>query len=204
MTRWIAALAPLVLAACTAEPVWAPDAEVQRYRYSGDGPPSLTLYTVLSADNGSGAHTALMVDGSERVLFDPAGTFRIPIAPERNDVIHGLTPRVEAVYVDYHARKTFDVVRQEVVVSPEVAEMALREVRDYGAVGKARCSLAVGQVLRDLPGFEGFPASFSPKRTMTAFAAHAGPGQTITDDDADENHGVLMRAAELVPPGTDD
>jgi hypothetical protein len=192
-------MALLALAACTAEPVWAPDTEVQRFRYSDGGPPSLTLYTVLSTKNGSGAHTALLVNGSERVLFDPAGTFRIPIAPERNDVLYGVDPRVESVYVDYHARETFDVVRQEIAVSPAVAEMALREVQDYGAVPKARCSLAVGQVLRGLPGFEGFSAGYSPKRTMAAFADYAGPGETITDDDADDNHGVLMRAADLVP-----
>ena len=196
--RFLALLALLALAACsTAEPVWAPDVEVQRYRYSHDGPATLTLYTVVSTANGSGGHTGLVIDGSERVLFDPAGTFRLAFAPERNDVIHGFSPRVESVYVDYHARETFDVIKQEIAVSPEVAEMALREVQAYGAVPKARCSIAISRILGRLPGFEGFPVTYFPNGTREAFARYgAGPGVTISDDDADDNHGVLFRAAE--------
>lgn len=196
----LAVLALVLVAACggSAEPVWAPDADVQRFRYRHDGPPALTLYTVISTERGTGGHTSLMVNGSERVIFDPAGTFRMPSAPERNDVIHGVTPRVEAVYIDYHARETFDVVRQEIVVSPEVAEMALREVRQYGAVPKAQCSLAVSRILSRLPGFEGFAVGYFPKRTMDQFARRgAGGGETISDDDADDNHGVLFRAAQI-------
>lgn len=192
-------LALALLSACggPAEPVWAPDVEVQRYRYSDGAPPSLTLYTVISTETGAGGHTGLMVNGSERVLFDPAGTFRMPTAPERNDVIFGFSPRVEAVYIDYHARETFDVVRQEIVVSPAVAELALREVKSYGAVPKAQCSLAVSRIMRRLPGFEGFGVTFWPKSTMRSFDRYgAGPGRTISDDDADDNHGVLFRAAE--------
>ncbi len=199
----ILALAVLVSCSESAEPVWAPDAEVQRYRYNHNGPPSLTLYTVISTRSGSGGHTSLMVNGSERVLFDPAGTFKMPSAPERNDVIHGVTPRVELVYIDYHARETFDVVRQEIVVPPEVAEMALREVKSYGAVPKARCSVAVSRILSDLPGFDGFNVGYFPKNTMDEFARFgAGPGRTISDDDADDNHGVLFRAAQAEATGT--
>lgn len=195
-------MALFVLAACggPAEPVWAPDAEVQRYAYHHDGPPSLTLYTVISTGNGSGGHSALMVNGSQRVLFDPAGTFKMASAPERNDVIYGVTPRVESVYIDYHARVTYSVVRQEITVSPEVAEMALRAVQDYGAVPKAQCGLAVSRVLSRLPGFEGFPVSYFPKTAMRAFEARgAGPGRLITDDDADDNHGVLFTDPERDP-----
>lgn len=199
MRSILAFLALAVMAACggPAEPVWAPDVEVQRYRFSNGEPRSLTLYTVISTETGSGGHTALKVNGSEQVLFDPAGTFRMPTAPERNDVIYGFTPRVEAVYVDYHARETFNLVRQEIIVPPEVAEQALREVQQYGAVPKAQCSLAVSRILRRLPGFEGFGVSYWPKSTMKTFERYgAGPGETITDDDADDNHGVLFRAAE--------
>jgi hypothetical protein len=197
----LAALALALLVGCggPAEPVWAPDAEVQRYRTPGTPPPSLTLFTVVSTENGSGGHTSLLVNGSERVLFDPAGTFRMPTAPERNDVIHGFTPRVETVYIDYHARETFDLVRQDIVVSPQVAEMALRKVQSYGAVPKAQCSLAVSQILRGLPGFEGFPIAYFPNSTRKAFERYGGgPGVVISDDDADDNHGVLFRAAEDV------
>ncbi len=205
MRAILAFLALAMLAACggPAEPVWAPDVDVQRYRYAHDGPPSLTLYTVISTENGSGGHTSLMVNGSERVLFDPAGSFKMPSAPERNDVIFGVTPRVEAVYIDYHARETFDVIRQEIIVPPEVAEMALGEVKSYGAVPKAQCSLAVSRILSDLPGFESFSVGYFPKRTMKSFSEQgAGPGRTISDDDADNNHGVLFQAAQQDARGT--
>jgi hypothetical protein len=201
-----AAVSLAVLAACggPAEPVWAPDAEVQRRRHADDGPPSLTLYTVISTKTGAGGHTSLVVNGPERVIFDPAGTFYHPAAPERNDVHHGFTDTIEKVYVDYHARETFDVVRQEIEVSPQVAQLALREVQNFGAVPKAQCSLAVSRILADLPGFEGFPRTYFPKSTMKAFAARgAGPGEVITDDDADANHGVLFRAVERARAVTD-
>lgn len=200
----LAFIALAMLAACggPAEPVWAPDVEVQRYRYGDGSPPSLTLFTVVSTKNGSGGHASLLVNGSERVLFDPAGTFRMPTAPERNDVIHGFSPRVETVYIDYHARETFDIIKQEIVVSPQVAEMALREVKAYGAVPKAQCSLAVSRILKRLPGFEGFPVGYFPNSTRSAFDRYgAGPGVTISDDDADDNHGVLFRAAQREIPG---
>ena len=201
----VAALVALVSCGGPAEPVWAPDVEVQRAVYSHPFATSLTLYTVVSTKNGSGGHSGLVVNASQRVLFDPAGTFRMPSAPERNDVHFGFTPRVEAVYVDYHARETFDVIKQEIAVSPAVAEMALREVQGYGAVPKAQCSLAISRILRRLPGFGGFPVGFFPNRTMNAFAAHgAGSGRRISDDDADDNHGVLFRAARLEPPPFDD
>lgn len=199
LRSFLAVMALVVLAACggPAEPVWAPDAEVQKYAYRHDGPPSLTLYTVISTGNGSGGHSALMVNASQRVLFDPAGTFKMSTAPERNDVIYGVTPRVESVYIDYHARVTFYVVRQEIVVSPEVAEMALRAVQDYGAVPKAQCGLSISRILHRLPGFESVPISYFPKSAMKAFdRLGAGPGRIITDDDADDNHGVLFRQPE--------
>ena len=203
LLRFLAALSLAVLAGCGGpEPVWAPDIEVQRRAHVDPSGPSLALYTVVSAENGSGAHTALMINGSQRVMFDPAGSFRHPHAPERNDVLFGYSDVLDKVYIDYHARETFDVVRQEIAVSPAVAEMALREVQAYGAVPKAQCALAVSRVLARLPGFEGVPVTFFPKRVMAAFAARgAGPGVTITDDDADDNHGVLFRAAEIAARG---
>ena len=62
----------LPLAACGAKSIIAPEAEVQRAIYRDDSPPSLTLYTMINNRNGEGGHSALMVNGSQRVLFDPA------------------------------------------------------------------------------------------------------------------------------------
>ena len=91
-----ALLALCLLAACggPAEPVWAPDADVRKFAHPSDGPSEIILYTVVSTRSGSGAHSGLLIDGRRRILFDPAGTFRLPFAPERNDVLHGVTARV--------------------------------------------------------------------------------------------------------------
>ncbi len=165
---------PLALAACGAEPVWAPDEAVARARYVSNEPTSLTLFTVVSKRNGSGGHSALMINASQRVLFDPAGSFKVGSVPERNDLLYGITERMRKLYIDYHARETYDVLAQTILVSPAVAEQALREAQSYGAVNKAFCGNSVSDILKDLPGFENTPRTVSPIRISEAFAAHPG------------------------------
>lgn len=191
-------LLPLVLTACggPAEPVWAPDEVVKRAAYVHDGPPSLTLFTVISTKNGFGGHSALMINADERILFDPAGTFRLPAAPERNDVIFGMSERVLDVYIDYHARETWKVRIQEIRVTPEQARAAARAAKAYGAVPKAQCTIAVSAVLRQVPGFESTRSTFFPNSLSRQFGRLAGVTEkVVTDDDADKNHNVLFVAA---------
>lgn len=190
-------VATLALAACGAEPIWAPDEAVAAARYEHPGPTSVTLYTVLSTRSGAGAHAGLLINGSQRVLFDPAGTWRHPRLPERNDVHFGITPKMKDFYIDYHARETYDVVEQTVEVSPEVAAVIMQRAMVYGAVPKANCTIALSRVLEGVPGFEGLPMTWFPKRMMEGFAELPGvTTRTITDDDADENHGVLLVQAD--------
>ena len=193
-------VALLGLAACGAQPVWAPEDQVQAARYSVEGPTYITLYTVVNKRSGSGAHSAILVNGSERVMFDPAGTWMHPKLPERNDVHFGMTDKALAFYIDYHARETYDVIEQRIEVSPDVAERALRAVKDYGAVPKAMCTNATSSILRSIPGFESMPATWYPKKLSTAFATLPGVvTRVITDDDDDSNHGVLLVQANGNP-----
>lgn len=188
----VAVAAVLALSAC-AEPKWASDEEVAAARYVAPAPRSITLFTVEATRNGSGAHSGLLVNGSEQVMFDPAGTWYHPYLPERNDVHFGVTPTMVDFFIDYHARVTYDVVEQTVVVPPEVAEMVLERVKAYGAVPKAQCSNAVSHVLAGVPGFESISPTLWPNRLSKEFGKI--PGATyrrITDDDADNNHGVLL------------
>ncbi|MBL4916041.1 hypothetical protein [Szabonella alba] len=184
----------LILGACgAAEPKWAPDTDVAAARYVHPGPATITLYTVLTTRDGSGAHSALMINGSQRVMFDPAGTWHHPRLPERNDVHFGMTPLMVDFYIDYHARETYDVVEQVIEVSPEVAELALQRVMAYGAVPKAQCTVATSSVLRGLPGFEHLGSSWFPDRLMTDFGQIPGVrSKTYTDNDTNDNHGVLL------------
>ncbi|MXQ09594.1 hypothetical protein GQ651_17245 [Alphaproteobacteria bacterium GH1-50] len=194
----------LFLSACggPAEPVWAPDDAVARARYVHDAPPSVTLFTVVSTRNGSGGHSGLLINGDERILFDPAGTFRLPFAPERNDVHFGMTKRAVDVYIDYHARETFDVVVQEAPVTLDQARRLTALVKDYGAVPKAQCSLSIARILQDVPGFEGVRTTYFPNSLSEQFGEATGATRrVISDDDADKNHNVLMVASQSRPQG---
>ena len=192
---------PLALAACGAEPVWAPDEAVARARYVSNEPTSLTLYTVVSKRNGTGGHSALMINASQRVLFDPAGSFKVGSVPERNDLLYGITERMRKLYIDYHARDTYDVLAQTILVSPAVAEQALREAQSYGAVKKAFCGNSVSDILKELPGFENTPRTFSPIRISEAFAARPGVMTRLyRDGDPDILTGIVMIDGENAEP----
>ena len=197
MKIFLAIVATLSLAACGAQPIWAPDDAVSAARYEHPEPASITLFTVLSTGSGAGAHAGLLINGSQRVMFDPAGTWRHPRLPERNDVHFGVTPKMVDFYIDYHARETYDVVEQTVEVPPEVAALIMRRALAYGAVPKANCTIAISRVLEGVPGFESLPMTWFPKRMMEAFAELSGvETRKITDDDADNNHGVLLVQAD--------
>lgn len=182
----------VVLAACGAEPVWAPEEDVRAKTYSAGGPATLTLITVINNRSGSGGHTGLIINGSQRVVWDPAGTWWSPNAPERNDLHYGMTDHLVDVYVDYHTRETYHTVLQEIEVPREVAEKAIREAATYGAVPKAACSVSTGQILRSLPGFENLKTSYFPVKTMEAFAALPGvKTRKVYDNDPDDNSAKL-------------
>lgn len=190
----------LTLAACAAEPVWAPDEQVAAARFVAEGPKSITLYTVVNNRSGSGAHSGLLINASERIMFDPAGTWHHPRIPERNDVHYGITDKMILFYIDYHARETFRVQEQTLVVSPEVAEMVAQRAKAYGAVPKAQCANSISSILRGVPGFESMPATFFPNKLHDAFAKLPGVTEReIRDEDADSNHGVLLVQANEAP-----
>ncbi|SFA99901.1 hypothetical protein SAMN05421688_2230 [Poseidonocella pacifica] len=178
----LVALATL-LAGCGAQEVWAPQSELDRVRYVDDGPAELTLITVLNAGSGNGAHSALLINASERVIFDPAGTFGHPAIPERNDLIYGVSPAIERAFVDYHARITYDVQIQRLTVSRETAERAFRLAQRAGPVPKANCTRALAKLLRELPGFEHVRMSFYPNKLADDFAQIPGVRSVFIEDD---------------------
>lgn len=198
-----AAMAIALLAACGggASAPNASDQAIQAARYVHDGPPAITLFTVLNNRTGAGAHSGLLINASERVLFDPAGSFYHPRLPERGDMHHGMTDRMVAFYIDYHARETYRVVEQTVQVSPQVAELVLARATARGAVAKSFCANSISGILSDVPGFENISSTMFPKRLSEEFAKLPGvTTRTITDDDADDNHGVLLIDPVKVEP----
>lgn len=165
---------PLALSACTGEAVWAPDDEVSRAIYRSDGQKHLTLYTMKNTGSENGAHSALLIDASQRVMFDPAGSFVQNRMPERNDVLFGVTPRLEQYYISYHARVTYYVVGQRIDVSPNVAERALNMALAAGPVPKANCTRVTSRILRQLPGFESIRQTWFPNNLFDDFAQLPG------------------------------
>ncbi len=183
-----------VLAGCgtTAESKWASDEAVARAAYRHDGPPKLTLFTVLDNDRNTGAHASLLINGSQRVIFDPAGTWYHPNLPERNDVHFGMTDPAVDFYIDYHARTQYRVLVQELVVSPQVAELVMQRAMAYGAVPKSQCTLALTSVLRGVPGFESIRSTWFPKTLADAFGKLPGVTERLVyDDDPTNNSGFI-------------
>lgn len=185
----------LGLAACAGESVWAPDEAVDRARYSSSNAPTLTLFTVINVKSGNGGHSALLVDApSERVLFDPAGSFNHPRLPERNDVIHGMSDPAVDFYIDYHSRTSWRVIKQDLVVPAGVAEQALRLVKENGAVPQAYCANSISNLLRQLPGFDSIRSTMFPENLMKQFSDFQGVQRSeYHDNDPDINGEILVR-----------
>jgi len=192
MRRFIAACLGLVmLAGCAAESVWAPDEMIERLRYRHDGPPRITLFTMINNNSGSGAHTSLMINASQRVIFDPAGSFKHETVPERNDVIFGVTPGLADGYTRYHARESYRVRVQELDVSPQMAEQIMRAVISNGPVPSAQCALSTSTILAQF-----FPGQIErgwfPKRLSEQFEQIPGVRtRELREYDSDDNSKVL-------------
>lgn len=186
---------PLMAMGCgPAEPVWAPDELVLPQIYRHPGQPMLTLFTMKSRGSGSGAHTGLMVSASQRVIFDPAGTFGGTNVAERNDVIFGITPRVEQYYMSYHARETYYVTRIDLPVPASVAEQALQLVQANGAVPKAYCARSTSEILSQLPGLQSIRPTMFPNNLERQFERLPGvTKREYYEDDADDKN--IARAA---------
>lgn len=185
---------PLAVAGCGAQSVWAPEEMVSRVRYRHPGPSILTLYTVKNSSSQNGAHTALLINASERVIFDPAGTFGHESIPERNDVVFGVTPRVEEFYTSYHARASYYVIKLHKEVTPEVAEAVYSRALVSGPVAKANCTRVTSSMLQDVPGFESLRTTWFPDNLMEQFVALPNVTSEFHYEDDDDNK-ELARAA---------
>jgi hypothetical protein len=164
------------LAACATAPAGpqASDATIAAKAYRESGPATLTLITMINNRDQSGAHTALMINGSQRVIFDPAGSFRNEQVPRRDDVLYGIRPVVYAAYKGAHARSTFHIVSQTVEVSPAVAEQAIMLAKARGRVLGTQCAASTIGILQQLDGFSGISRTLFPRRLMENFETLPG------------------------------
>lgn len=182
-------LVALGLAGCVAESVWDSDEVVSRATYVPPGPSTITLITSINTHNNSGAHSGLLIDGAQRLLFDPAGSWHNPGVPERNDVLFGMSPGYLDAYLAFQSAGVFEVTMQTIEVSPAVAQQISQVVQSYGAVSPAQCSRSISSILGGIPGFEAIQTTYFPKALMEQVALLPGvttrivPGTTGDEDD---------------------
>ncbi|TVP71295.1 MAG: hypothetical protein EA339_10480 [Rhodobacteraceae bacterium] len=154
--------------------IWASDADIMAARHQHGGAPELTLVTIMHYGANRGDHTALFINGTERVVFDPAGSWFLDTIPERNDVHFGMTPAAGASFFISHVRPSHYAVVQRLLVTPEVAEQAKALALQAGPVPPARCAAATSRLLRQLPGFGQIGTTFFPHALMNSFAQMPG------------------------------
>ncbi|WP_425040278.1 hypothetical protein [Primorskyibacter sp. S187A] len=185
-----------VLAGCATDTRYDDPAKIAAARYVHDGPPALELYTMINARSGAGAHTSLLINGSERIIFDPAGSVSFSSVPERADVLFGVTPEVKRAYASAHARSTFYVTIQRIEVSRDVAQQALQLAVNNGAVSQAYCANATSSLLAKLPGFEGIKTTFYPQNLRAQFAAIPGVTERVLRENDEDDKTIAIQRLE--------
>ena len=172
------------VSACGTKPVYDSPEQVQRRAYVHDGPPALTLITMVNNKTGSGGHSSLMINASQRTMYDPAGRYYNSTIPEQHDLLYGITPDNLQRYVSFHARKTHHVVLQSIEVSPAVAEQAFALAKARGTSWDAMCSTNVTGILSKVQGFESLRGSIFPARLMKNFGELPGvKTEKVYEDD---------------------
>jgi hypothetical protein len=164
----------VTLAACSGERVWAPEAAVQAARFAHVGQPELVIVTIMNYRSKRGDHTAMFINADERVLFDPAGSWKLPNIPERNDLHYGIAPQIGASFYLSHTRETHYSVVQRIPVSLETALRAKQLAAEAGPVPAAHCAISTVGILRQLPGFQDLRSGYFPHKLMEQIAEIPG------------------------------
>ena len=152
------------------------------------GPATITLITSINGRSNSGAHSALVINGSERVLYDPAGSWALMdgMAPERDDMHFGMFPAALDNYIAFQSNGIFYATEQTIVVPLAVADQAIAAAKAQGSTPKALCGNSVSTVLSKLPGFESLSVAYLPKAISREFAKLPGVVETRIEGTAAE------------------
>ena len=182
----------VVLTACASEAEKAPPASskvIADAVYVSPKPASITLLTMVSEGGDFGEHSGLLINASQQVLYDPAGSFRHYTAPNSGDMNYGMHPGLVTYYKSYHARHGYYVVSQEIQVTPEIAELIFQRALAQGETGKLRCGISVSSVLNGLAMFSDIPTTYYPGKIMNGFGAVPGVETTyVYENDDGKNY----------------
>ncbi len=192
-----------VLAGCAGKQPFADQSELDAVRYVDNSEYYVTVLTMVSNRNGAGAHSTLIINAQERILFDPAGSFYRAGVPERNDVLFGISPRVEFFYKSAHARASHHVVSQKIPVSFEAAQRAYATALQYGGVGPAFCTSATSDIVSSLPGYEGISQTMFPANLMKQLEAYPNVeiDKYYEDDNPDLDAALRQAQQEALQSG---
>jgi len=187
----ISILSLVVLMACEGSerntPIASPDV-IQQAAYTSTLPNSITLMTMVNESGDFGEHSGLLINASQQVLYDPAGTFRHSTSPNARDVNYGMHPAMVEYYKSYHARRGYYVVAQEIQVSPEIAELIFQRAVAQGQTAKLHCGISISSVLNGLPMFADIPTTYHPGKIMKRFAEVPNVTTTyVYEDDEGQN-----------------
>lgn len=168
-----------VLAGCSAIAPSASEEEIAAVSYKNDGPKSVKVMTVINASSGSGSHSSLLIDGPQRIIFDPAGAFEYDLIPERNDVLFGIDPRNEQIYKSSHASEKKYIQIQTIPLTEEQANIAYQTALNWGASPAAHCTSATSGVLQRVPGLESIETTWYPRKLAAQVSRIPGVREEI-------------------------
>lgn len=183
----IALLAALALAGCEIYTPATPEA-ILAAGYVNPEPPSVTLMSMVNESSGRSEHAGLLINGSQQVLYDPAGTFTHPDLPRAGDIHYGMTPRYVDYYERYHARFGYFVEVDKVPLTRAQADQLIANAQSEGQQMKMMCSLAAADVLRPVGPFEGVTKSVFPEALRKDFEQLPGVATTyVYENDVGQN-----------------
>lgn len=192
MPKYVLALALLAaLTACTTNKTTATPAEVMAARHVEATPPFVALLTMVNSKSGAGEHSALVINGSQMVIYDPAGSFREDRVGlvRAEDVLYGVRPELVSYYNSYHARNGYFVRMQQLDISAAEAEQLIAGAQARGAVPQLTCGIAVSDILNDLPRFSNIRTTIAPGGVMRRFGQIDGViASDIIEDDIGQNY----------------
>ncbi|MBL1438139.1 MAG: hypothetical protein COB08_018300 [Rhodobacteraceae bacterium] len=179
----------LFITGCASNSGTAPAEAISAAQFSNSAPASVSLITMINANSEFGEHSALLINGSQQIIYDPAGSFRHTQLPRRDDVVYGITPLFASYYNSYHARFGYYVKVQTLEISREQADAMIAASQARGHVGKLFCAAAISDVLNDFPQFSDIPVTLFPGAIMKRVAQNdAVDTLIIREDDIGQNY----------------
>lgn len=156
--------------------------------YRSDEPPSISLMSMIAEKTDLSEHTGILINGSQRVLYDPAGSYWVKGRPRKDDIHYGMTDAWVKSYESFHARWGYYVTRMTKLVPLEVADQAIRLSQEKGETYETQCASSASWVLKQLPGFGEIRQTMWPNQIRLDFEKIPGITiATIREDDKGQN-----------------